>query len=116
MKQWILYVCLVVGPQLCTSTPTLWAGPKVVVGSKVSARQLVSIDAIDHSGWDGLLQKYVNQRGEVNYSRWKQTPSDMRGLDQYLRLLSRADRRRSASQQARPHSGDDSATGRSNGQ
>jgi hypothetical protein len=45
----------------------------------------VSIAAgIDHSAWDRLLGKYVDDRGLVDYSRWKADGADRRALADYL--------------------------------
>ncbi|MBA3882465.1 MAG: DUF547 domain-containing protein [Chthoniobacterales bacterium] len=40
---------------------------------------------IDHSTWDGLLKKYVDDKGLVNYAAWKSSKSDMEALDSYLK-------------------------------
>ncbi len=66
------------------------AGDTITVGRKWLAGQQISIDAVDHSTWDALLKKYVDQRGDVNYSGWKSNGADMRALDGYLATLSRA--------------------------
>jgi hypothetical protein len=40
---------------------------------------------IDHRDYDRLLKKYVDERGLVNYSGWKQNQADRRALDDYLK-------------------------------
>ena len=50
----------------------------------------VSMADIDHSTWDALLQKYVNQRGMVKYAALKSNAADMQVLDSYLKHLSSA--------------------------
>ncbi|MCA1604153.1 MAG: DUF547 domain-containing protein, partial [Acidobacteria bacterium] len=40
---------------------------------------------IDHSPWDRLLKKYVNERGLVAYAKWKGSSEDLRALDGYLK-------------------------------
>ncbi len=40
---------------------------------------------IDHSAWDGLLKKYVDEKGLVNYAAWKADAGDMAALDGYLK-------------------------------
>jgi hypothetical protein len=40
---------------------------------------------IDHGDYDRLLKKYVNERGLVNYSGWKENQADLRALDDYLK-------------------------------
>jgi uncharacterized protein DUF547 len=50
-----------------------------------SQPELFNIPAgIQHSAWDALLQKYVNDRGLVAYGRWKGNRTDMKALDDYL--------------------------------
>lgn len=58
------------------------------VGFKTSAT--ISMDAIDHSAWDSLLQKYVNNSGMVNYAAWRKSPQSMSALNGYLNELSKA--------------------------
>jgi hypothetical protein len=53
----------------------------------VAESQRKSIDipsAIQHSSWDMLLKKYVNDDGLVAYGSWKGNASDMNALDSYL--------------------------------
>jgi hypothetical protein len=66
------------------------AGSKVYVGSKVPASRQVSMDQIDHSAWDALLQKYVDDDGMVNYRDLKASTGDVQALDGYLSTLSSA--------------------------
>lgn len=40
---------------------------------------------IDHSSWDRLLKKYVDDKGLVNYAGWKASKEDMAALDSYIR-------------------------------
>ena len=68
----------------------LQAGSKVTVGANIPAAQQVSIDRIDHAGWDALLRKYCDARGFVNYQAWHPSPADRQQLDQYLAHLSQA--------------------------
>ena len=39
---------------------------------------------IDHSAFDRLLKKYVNEQGLVNYTGWKQNAADLSAVDNYL--------------------------------
>ena len=64
------------------------AGSPIYLGSKSLAS--VSMDAIDHSKWDGLLKKYVNDQGLVNYKAWKASDTDTKQLDKYISHLSTA--------------------------
>ncbi|MDQ6623093.1 MAG: DUF547 domain-containing protein [Verrucomicrobiota bacterium] len=40
---------------------------------------------IDHSAWDRLLKKYVDDKGLVNYAGWKASKEDMSALDDYIK-------------------------------
>lgn len=44
---------------------------------------------INHDAYDRLLKKYVNERGLVNYSAWKQSASNFSALDDYLKQFAR---------------------------
>ena len=68
-----------------------------IVGKRTAADQRQSIDQIDHSTFDRLLKKYVNEDGEVNYAGLKASTSDHQALQQYLNLLSTADLNQQAS-------------------
>ena len=53
--------------------------------AKEEAAKAVSIPSgIKHSAWDGLLQKYVNEQGLVDYGKWKSDKEDLKVLDDYL--------------------------------
>lgn len=74
----------------------IWAGTMslsanakdIQVGLNVPAAQQVPLSRIDHAAWDGLLHKYVDEKGMVQYSAWKRSAEDMQTLDKYLQLLS----------------------------
>ncbi|MCH8830243.1 MAG: DUF547 domain-containing protein, partial [Planctomycetes bacterium] len=51
--------------------------------------------------FDTLLKKYVDADGYVDYSSWKRSPRDRQALKYYLGQLSRADRQKRASRDAR---------------
>ena len=76
-------------------------GPKVLVGKQFAATQQVAIDQVDHTLWDQLLGKYVDESGRVDYRSWKAATADTAKLDQYLQALSKADPRRSHSRPPR---------------
>ena len=51
-------------------------------GSQASEeRSHVPLDQVDHSVWDRLLKKYVDQDGMVNYAAWKASETDPRGAE-----------------------------------
>jgi len=62
----------------------------VVVGQAVPQNQQVSIDQINHDSWNQLLQRFVNEQGQVNYAAWKNDQNASRTLDAYLQHLSSA--------------------------
>ena len=76
------------------------AGSKVYVGSRVSSGRQVSMDRIDHSLWDALVRKYVDNDGMVDYQALKASSRDSGALDGYLKTLSTANPRVSASRDA----------------
>lgn len=45
---------------------------------------------INHDAWDGLLAKYVNDRGLVAYAGWKANSADLSRLDEYLARFAKA--------------------------
>ncbi|MCH8924406.1 MAG: DUF547 domain-containing protein [Planctomycetes bacterium] len=72
------------------------------IGTIVPADQRVAIDeGIDHGVWDGLLKKYVDQRGFVDYTAWKASAADTDALKRYLATLSAADLTKDASREGR---------------
>lgn len=77
------------------------AASKVYVGQKVSSNSQISMDQIDHSSWDSLLKKYVDQNGYVNYKDWHASSPDRQALTAYLNQLSRAKLNRPGSHDAK---------------
>ena len=68
---------------------------QVVVGGQAGSqtseeRSHVPLDQVDHSTWDRLLTKYVDQDGMVDYAAWKASETDRAALKQYLAALSQA--------------------------
>lgn len=74
---------------------------KVELGRSWPAVDLVSIDKIDHRDWDRLLQRHVDEEGNVGYSEWKGSPVELQALDTYLISLSRANPTIDAGREAR---------------
>ncbi len=58
----------------------------IYLGQRV--RATTPLEQIDHSDWNHLLQKYVNQDGMVNYRAWHASASDRQALSTYLSHLS----------------------------
>lgn len=75
--------------------------PTVNVGRSWPNDSRVSIDSIEHGTWDALLRRYVNDRGSVDYTRWKATTADIEALDGYLNSLSHAEPGETAARAAR---------------
>lgn len=71
----------------------------VLVGRDVAAADRVSLDEIDHSSWNSLLQKYVNKRGQVNYQGWKAASADVNSLNAYINHLSSANLKKAATKE-----------------
>lgn len=65
------------------------------------ANQWVSIDQIQHTTFDGLLKKYVDEDGMVNYKAWHQDAQDRKSLTAYLAQMSRANPNQPASREAK---------------
>jgi len=72
--------------------------PPVEVGEKAAPETLTSIKAVEHQAYDELLAKYVDAKGNVDYTGWKASSADMAKLDQYLADLSKAEPSREASE------------------
>lgn len=61
-------------------------------GSQVQAFAPPSapVTAIEHTGYQSLLDKYVGANGKVDYGKWKDDPKDVAALDDYLSKLTNA--------------------------
>ena len=51
----------------------------------------VGFEQYDHSKWDALLQKYVDQNGDVDYGTWQSNAQDRSTLLGYLRGMNSVD-------------------------
>lgn len=69
------------------------AGPKATAGKPVYLGQRqaagLSSDQVDHDVWDGLLRKYVDTNGMVDYTKWHASRGDRAALRQYIDQLSK---------------------------
>ena len=90
MRRIVLLLLLACWAQLLFSWASLHAGEKVYVGRKAFTRGR-SIDAIDHSRFDALLRRYVDDNGNVNYAGWNASAADREALQDYLVTLSSVD-------------------------
>jgi len=63
---------------------------KLSLGAIVPAAKQVSMDRIDHTSWNGLLSKYVDAAGGVDYRGLKNSQPDSQALDAYLDHLATA--------------------------
>ncbi len=70
------------------------------LGQRWPANQQISMTQINHGDFDRLLKKYVDQEGLVNYRDWKASQTDRLALQNYLKLLSRANPRLPGTKQA----------------
>ncbi len=66
------------------------AASPVVLGVNVPLQERVPADSIDHSAWDTVLKKFVDDQGLVDYAAWKKSSVDVQALDEYLVQLSAA--------------------------
>lgn len=73
----------------------------VLVGIEVAAGSRISLNAIDHTPWNSLLQQHVNDQGWVDYQTWKDSPASKQQLKGYLAHLSSADLDAEATREAR---------------
>jgi hypothetical protein len=73
MRRLLAVVCAL-GFALCASPA--WAGDG---------------DVIDHSGFDALLKKYVDEDGQVAYAKWKKNEEDLEKLRGYVEKIAEAD-------------------------
>jgi len=62
-----------------------------VQADEASVARHVPLDQVDHSTWDRLLKKYVDDERMVNYQAWKNSADDLAALKEYLATLSHAD-------------------------
>lgn len=69
----------------------VWAGSDVVIGRSAPPSQRTSMDQVDHTDWNALLQKYCDASGMVNYRAWHGSRQDRQRLEAYLTRLSAAD-------------------------
>ena len=70
--------------------------PTILIGRAWPAAERVAISDVSHESWDELLRRYVDADGFVDYTGWKQSPEDVRKLDEYLAALSQVDEARAA--------------------
>ncbi|GAC1468975.1 MAG: DUF547 domain-containing protein [Isosphaeraceae bacterium] len=74
---------LALGLPLLLALPAV-AGQKVRVGHSCDRADRPSLAEVDHTPFDALLQKYVDNHGLVAYARWKASANDLHALDEYL--------------------------------
>ena len=60
----------------------------------------IGFDQYDHRTWDALLQKYVDQNGNVDYATWQTNEQDRSTLMSYLRGMNTIDTSLNSSQQS----------------
>ena len=81
------------------SQSTMRKQRQLTLGPVVNAANQVSMNSIDHSSWNTLLQKYVDTAGGVNYADLKASAADSAALDRYIALLSTASLQKAASRE-----------------
>lgn len=83
--------CVIVFVLIWTAAVSCKAADPVFVGSDVPPADRVSLDQIDHSPWQVLLSRYVDDDGQVSYGTWKQSNVDVQRLNAYLQSLASGD-------------------------
>ena len=56
----------------------------MLVVSNATAQLVETPAGIDHQPWDELVQRYVDDRGLVDYQSWKESTADLKMLRSYL--------------------------------
>jgi hypothetical protein len=69
---------------LAAAVAVLAAARCAGVPEKEAVRRVEVTAGIDHSEWSRLLAKYVDDRGLLDYQRWKATSADFTALRKYL--------------------------------
>jgi hypothetical protein len=77
----------ILGWSLAAALGVLAAGGCAGRPAKDPPRRVQMTAGIDHLEWSRLLAKYVDERGLVDYARWKATSSDLAALHVYLARL-----------------------------
>ena len=90
MQKKLLTTAIVLVAVLALTLGSRLLAADVLVGANVAAARQIPLDQMDHSVWDGLLEKYVDDKGLVNYKAWKANTGDAQALDQYLAHLSQS--------------------------
>ena len=91
-KVTFLVLIIVLGGSLWAVANALGGGfENKFAGKFVRPAQRVSMDQIEHTQWDQLLKKYVDDDGRVDYQAWHQNSNDRKALKSYLAELGRAD-------------------------
>jgi len=76
--------------QLIAAFLLLASGPFVRAQQNATGENVQVRAGIKHDDYDRLLKKYVNERGLVDYSGWKQNAGDTQALDAYLQQFAGA--------------------------
>jgi hypothetical protein len=63
---------------------------QLTLGPVIGKASQISMDNVQHSAWDGLLRRYVDKSGAVNYKAWNSNAADSATLDRYLATLATA--------------------------
>lgn len=92
--------CLVASAILRGEVRSVFAGGGTL-GRQWPVAKRVSIDRIDHAPLNGLLKKYVDADGYVDYSAWQASRQDRQTLLTYLGSLGQADSQATATREAK---------------
>src|SRR5262245_55904007 len=86
---------------VCALSGDFRRGRAGVLGRQWPVVERVAIDEIVHGDWDRLLQRFVDDAGDVDYAAWKESSAALQALDDYLSGLSRAEPDRTSNREAR---------------
>jgi hypothetical protein len=86
---------------VCAMSGDPSVGRNVVLGRRWPASEMVALEEIDHGDWDLLLQRFVDESGNVAYSDWSNSRDNVEALDSYLASIARANPRRPAARKTR---------------
>ena len=100
-KLWTIPGFLILMSVVVGMTGLLKARPQPPIGSTVAGKQRFPMEEIDHSPFDKMLKKYVDNDGYVNYQAWKRSSQDRQQLKSYLAHLSRATPSKSTNKSAK---------------
>jgi Protein of unknown function, DUF547 len=87
-RPWLLLLAAAVMACLLLWMVVRKAANTTLYGNSWDRSTFVFVEDVSHERWNLLLRKYVNEQGRVRYGAWKENEEDLKGLHDYLDLLS----------------------------